>query len=51
MVYYTSGCDECDEWYHGACIGITKKDAKKIKQFFCHVCQGNYMLSSKMLMH
>ena len=33
------GCDACDEWYHGACIGITKKDAKKIKQFFCQACQ------------
>ncbi|CAB4019848.1 CXXC-type zinc finger 1-like [Paramuricea clavata] len=33
------GCDACDEWYHGSCIGITKKDAKKIKQFFCHACQ------------
>ncbi|XP_028398444.1 CXXC-type zinc finger protein 1-like isoform X2 [Dendronephthya gigantea] len=33
------GCDACDEWYHGSCIGITKKDAKKIKQFFCHSCQ------------
>ncbi|XP_046839995.1 CXXC-type zinc finger protein 1-like [Xenia sp. Carnegie-2017] len=32
-------CDACDEWYHGSCIGITKKDAKKIKQFFCQFCQ------------
>lgn len=33
------GCDNCDEWYHGNCIGITKQEAKKIKQYFCHACQ------------
>lgn len=33
------GCDLCEEWYHGDCIGVTEKDAKSIKTFFCHFCR------------
>ncbi|XP_064606239.1 CXXC-type zinc finger protein 1-like [Liolophura sinensis] len=35
------GCDHCEEWYHGDCIGVTQQDAKYIKQFFCHSCREN----------
>lgn len=34
---YFSGCDNCEEWYHGDCIGITEKDAKYIEQYYCVV--------------
>lgn len=37
FVIFYSGCDACEEWYHGDCINITEKDAKHIKQFFCIV--------------
>ncbi|KAI0215588.1 CXXC-type zinc finger protein 1 [Lamellibrachia satsuma] len=33
------GCDNCNEWYHGACIGVTQHDAQSIKKFFCKICQ------------
>ncbi|SPP78141.1 CXXC-type zinc finger protein 1 [Drosophila guanche] len=33
------GCDGCEEWYHGDCIGITEKEAKHIKQYFCCRCK------------
>ncbi|KAK3101455.1 hypothetical protein FSP39_003704 [Pinctada imbricata] len=33
-----SGCDNCDEWYHGTCIGITRKEAETIDKFFCDAC-------------
>ncbi|XP_033239480.1 CXXC-type zinc finger protein 1 isoform X1 [Drosophila pseudoobscura] len=33
------GCDGCEEWYHGDCIGITEKEAKHIKQYFCRRCK------------
>ncbi|KAL9959895.1 hypothetical protein ACROYT_G033268 [Oculina patagonica] len=31
-------CDKCDEWFHGECIGITKLEAKEIKQYYCRPC-------------
>ncbi|XP_068759395.1 CXXC-type zinc finger protein 1-like [Montipora capricornis] len=31
-------CDKCDEWFHGDCIGITKMEAKDIKQYYCIQC-------------
>ncbi|XP_014261827.1 CXXC-type zinc finger protein 1 [Cimex lectularius] len=34
------GCDLCEEWFHGDCIGITEKQAKNIKQYFCDKCQS-----------
>lgn len=32
-------CDNCEEWYHGDCIGITEKDAGHIKQYYCDPCR------------
>lgn len=34
---YFSGCDACEDWYHGDCIGITRKQSKLIKHYFCDV--------------
>lgn len=34
------GCDNCEEWYHGDCIGITEIDANDIKQYYCDACQA-----------
>ena len=42
VLKYFRGCDLCEEWYHGDCIGVTEKDAKSIKTFFCHFCRGLY---------
>ncbi|BET00710.1 CpG Hypothetical protein protein zinc finger C terminal domain [Nesidiocoris tenuis] len=33
------GCDLCEEWFHGDCIGISKRDSKNIKRYFCEKCQ------------
>lgn len=34
------GCDNCEEWYHGDCIGVTQLDARHIKKYFCEKCRG-----------
>lgn len=35
-----SGCDNCNEWFHGDCIRITEKMAKAIREWYCRECQG-----------
>jgi len=32
-------CDKCENWYHGACIGIPPKEGAKIDKFICDDCQ------------
>ena len=32
------GCDECEEWYHGQCIGISESQAEKFDRFVCVRC-------------
>ncbi|XP_048584367.1 CXXC-type zinc finger protein 1 isoform X2 [Nematostella vectensis] len=32
------GCDNCDEWFHGDCIGILQGDAQMIRKFYCKPC-------------
>ncbi|KAI8072901.1 hypothetical protein BC940DRAFT_291894 [Gongronella butleri] len=31
-------CDRCDQWFHGACIGINEKDGEFIDLYFCDKC-------------
>ncbi|XP_030649335.1 nucleosome-remodeling factor subunit BPTF [Chanos chanos] len=33
------GCDLCSNWYHGECVGITEKDAKKMDDYICADCK------------
>ena len=39
MKFFCSGCDGCEEWYHGDCINITEKEAKHIKHYYCQKCK------------
>src|SRR5690348_13285246 len=32
-------CDNCEEWYHGDCIGINEAQSKHIKRYFCDQCR------------
>jgi hypothetical protein len=27
------------QWYHGDCIGVTEKESKSIKKYFCQACK------------
>ncbi|KAJ8264107.1 hypothetical protein GJAV_G00145260 [Gymnothorax javanicus] len=33
------GCDLCSNWYHGDCVGITEKEAKKMDDYICNECK------------
>ncbi|KAK2711375.1 hypothetical protein QYM36_012529 [Artemia franciscana] len=33
------GCDACNNWFHGECVGITKKMSKKMTEFICEGCK------------
>ncbi|XP_070502555.1 CXXC-type zinc finger protein 1-like [Chironomus tepperi] len=34
-------CDFCEEWYHGDCIGISEKESKSIKKYYCDRCKAD----------
>ena len=36
-IFSCRSCDKCYEWFHGDCIGITERDAKNIRKYFCQV--------------
>ena len=40
-------CDVCEEWFHGSCVGVTRKMGKEIarkkEKWACTKCaKGNY---------
>lgn len=32
------GCDLCNNWFHGDCVGITEEMAKSLSEFVCNEC-------------
>ncbi|KND00230.1 uncharacterized protein SPPG_04564 [Spizellomyces punctatus DAOM BR117] len=32
-------CDNCEEWFHGKCVGLTKKAGEKLTTYHCPLCQ------------
>ncbi|XP_053712587.1 nucleosome-remodeling factor subunit BPTF-like isoform X1 [Synchiropus splendidus] len=43
------GCDLCTNWYHGECVGITEKEAKKMDDYICVECKRGQKSSSEEL--
>lgn len=33
------GCDGCEEWYHGPCVGVTEEQANKFDKYVCLRCR------------
>jgi len=36
-------CDKCSSWFHGLCIGVSLREARKLKEFFCSMCETQQM--------
>uniref|UniRef100_A0A8C4T7C9 Bromodomain PHD finger transcription factor n=1 Tax=Erpetoichthys calabaricus TaxID=27687 RepID=A0A8C4T7C9_ERPCA len=34
------GCDRCQNWYHGRCVGILQSEATLIDEYVCPQCQS-----------
>lgn len=34
------GCDVCDNWYHGDCVGISKDEANTMDSYLCARCRA-----------
>lgn len=32
------GCDICNNWFHGECVGITEEQSKNMTDFTCQEC-------------
>lgn len=37
-------CEQCEEWFHGRCVNITRKLAKNIEKYMCATCCRTYNL-------
>ena len=33
------GCDRCQDWFHGKCVGISQKEADTMDVYLCPKCQ------------
>ena len=33
------GCDHCQDWFHGHCVGVTKTEADTMETYVCPNCQ------------
>ncbi|ORX49183.1 hypothetical protein DM01DRAFT_1385311 [Hesseltinella vesiculosa] len=38
-------CDQCQEWFHGRCVGIAPKSTQK--HYFCDTCQAKNLASTE----
>jgi hypothetical protein len=32
-------CDECNEWFHGKCVNVTRQQASKVDRYICPTCR------------
>jgi hypothetical protein len=35
----TIACEECDDWFHFECLGLTSKNIKKIEEEAPYICK------------
>lgn len=34
-------CDQCQDWFHGRCVGVLQSEADSIDEYICPNCQKN----------
>lgn len=34
-------CEQCEDWYHGKCVGIMQAEADDIDDYICPKCDSN----------
>ena len=34
------GCDKCDTWFHGPCVGVSKAESDSMDDYLCPYCAG-----------
>lgn len=39
FIRFYVGCDLCNNWFHGDCVGITEEASKSIEEFICDECK------------
>ncbi|KAF9570904.1 hypothetical protein EC968_001213 [Mortierella alpina] len=32
-------CDQCDDWFHGDCVGVAEKEIDLVDQYYCKRCE------------
>ncbi|XP_014678666.1 PREDICTED: nucleosome-remodeling factor subunit BPTF-like, partial [Priapulus caudatus] len=40
------GCDRCQDWFHGRCVGILQSEAEQIERYICPNCQSNSQVNA-----
>lgn len=40
LLRFYIGCDRCQNWYHGRCVGILQSEANHIDEYVCPQCQS-----------
>jgi hypothetical protein len=40
------GCDDCEEWYHGSCIGVSESRADRYEKYSCVRCSTKNVFKS-----
>ncbi|XP_006821802.2 nucleosome-remodeling factor subunit NURF301-like [Saccoglossus kowalevskii] len=40
------GCDRCQDWFHGRCVGISQTEADNIEKYLCPNCQSSKVQKS-----
>ncbi|CDS00623.1 hypothetical protein [Sporisorium scitamineum] len=44
-------CEQCQEWFHTKCVGMTQKAAKKLDEYICEACSNKASNAKKRKNH